>query len=64
MQVSLYGPLAVLVSGVEGFEVNLLGLSFGVDPFCPALKLPLVGRLGPVPSKGSAALVSVTADPS
>ena len=27
--------------------MNLLGLSFGVNPFDPSLKLPLVGRLGP-----------------
>lgn len=45
-QLSLYGLLGVLASGVEGIEVNVLGLSFGIDPFSPALKLPLVGRLG------------------
>jgi hypothetical protein len=32
---------------VEGLEVNLLGLTFGINPFDPALKLPLVGRIGP-----------------
>jgi hypothetical protein len=26
--------------------VNLLGLSFGVDPWPPAIKLPLAGRVG------------------
>jgi hypothetical protein len=46
VQLSLYGLLGVLASGVEGVEVNVLGLSFGVDPFSPALKLPLIGRLG------------------
>ncbi|HXF65699.1 MAG TPA: DUF3750 domain-containing protein [Burkholderiales bacterium] len=46
VQVSLFGVLGVLVSGVEGVEVNLLGLTFGVDPFAPALKLPILGRLG------------------
>jgi hypothetical protein len=30
----------------EGFELNLLGLTFGVDVAEPALKLPMVGRLG------------------
>jgi len=25
----------------------LLGLSFGINPFDPSLKLPLVGRVGP-----------------
>ena len=27
-------------------EINLLGLTFGIDPFSPALKLPLIGRIG------------------
>ncbi|MER0203541.1 MAG: DUF3750 domain-containing protein [Nitrosomonas sp.] len=43
-QVSIFGLLGVLVSAVEGIELNLLGLSFGVDLDPPALKLPLVGR--------------------
>ena len=30
----------------EGFEVNVLGFTFGFDPFTLALKLPLIGRLG------------------
>lgn len=45
-QLSLYGLLGVLVSGVEGLEINVLGLTFGVDPFSPALRLPFIGRLG------------------
>ena len=45
-QVSLSGLLGVLASGVEGFEINVLGLTFGVDPYFPALKLPMIGRLG------------------
>jgi hypothetical protein len=47
MQFSLGGIFALTASGVEGLEVNLLGLTFGVNPFDPALKLPLLGRLGP-----------------
>jgi hypothetical protein len=46
LQVSLAGLLAVTASSVEGLEVNLLGLTFGLNPFDPALKLPLLGRLG------------------
>jgi hypothetical protein len=46
-QISLRGLLGVAASGVEGLEVNLLGLSFGINPFDPSLKLPLVGRIGP-----------------
>jgi hypothetical protein len=39
--------LALTASGVEGLELNVLGLTFGVNPFDPALKLPVFGRLGP-----------------
>lgn len=46
-QVSLLGALGALASRVEGFEINVLGLSLGIDPFSPALRLPLLGRLGP-----------------
>ena len=45
-QFSVVGVLGVTVSTVEGLELNLLGLTFGIDPWPPALKLPLVGRLG------------------
>jgi hypothetical protein len=47
LQLSLGGLFALTASGVEGLELNLLGLTFGVNPFDPALKLPLLGRLGP-----------------
>jgi hypothetical protein len=47
MQVSLGGLFALTASGVEGLELNLLGLTFGINPFDPALKLPLIGRIGP-----------------
>ena len=45
-QLSLYGLLGILVAQEEGFELNLLGLSFGIDLTRPALRLPFVGRLG------------------
>jgi len=63
-QLSLFGLLGVLASGVEGFEVNLLGLSFGIDPFAPALKLPLIGRLGATHPNRRAAPAIMSADPS
>ena len=47
VQFSLGGVFALTASGVEGLELNLLGLTFGINPFDPALKLPLLGRLGP-----------------
>jgi hypothetical protein len=46
-QASVGGLLGLTVSGVEGLELNLLGLTFGLNPFDPAIKLPLVGRIGP-----------------
>lgn len=45
-QLTIYGVLGLLVGWDEGVEVNVAGLSFGVDVKRPALKLPLVGRIG------------------
>ena len=47
LQFSLGGLFALTASGVEGLELNLLGLTFGINPFDPALKLPMIGRIGP-----------------
>jgi Protein of unknown function (DUF3750) len=47
LQFSVAGLFALTASAVEGLELNLLGLTFGINPFDPALKLPLLGRLGP-----------------
>jgi len=49
-QVSLGGLLGITASGVEGLELNILGLNIGVGP--SGVKLPLIGRIGPalVPS--------------
>ena len=46
-QFSLFGLFGVLVGVEEGLEINLLGLTFGIDPKSFALKLPAVGRVGP-----------------
>jgi hypothetical protein len=46
VQFSLFGLLGLTLGLGEGIEVNLLSLSLGVDFLRPALKLPLVGRLG------------------
>jgi hypothetical protein len=62
-QLSLFGLLGVLASGVEGFEVNVLGLAFGIDPFSPALRLPLVGRFGTARLNAPGTPVSITAGP-
>ena len=45
-QLSIYGLLGVMAAREEGLEVNVLGLSFGIDPLTPALKLPGIGRIG------------------
>jgi len=46
-QLSLLGLLGLSVGRQEGLEINLLGLTFGVDPLDFAVKLPGIGRLGP-----------------
>lgn len=46
VQISLLGLAGVLVGWEEGVEVNLLGLTFGLDWNRPALKLPGLGRVG------------------
>jgi hypothetical protein len=44
-QLSLFGVAGVMAGVEEGLEVNVLGLTFGVDPKSLGLKLPLIGRL-------------------
>src|SRR5205823_5005954 len=46
VQLSLYGLGGVAVGWDEGIELNFLTLNFGVDLTRPALKLPVLGRLG------------------
>ena len=45
-QFSLRGLLGVAASGVDGLELNVLGLNFGVS--ASGVKLPIVGRIGTV----------------
>lgn len=52
-QVSLFGLFGVLLGVEEGLEINILGLTFGIDPGDLAIKLPLVGRLAWGDSDGS-----------
>jgi len=47
-QISLFGVIGVLVGWVEGVEVNLGGLIFGVSPTRLAIKLPLLGTVGAI----------------
>ena len=43
---SIAGLLGIAASGVDGLELNVLGLNFGVSP--SGIKLPLIGRIGSV----------------
>lgn len=45
-QISLFGLAGLLLAKEEGIEVNLLGMTFGVDPLDLAVKLPGIGRFG------------------
>ncbi len=45
-QLSILGVVGVLAAREEGFELNVLGLTLGVDARIPALKLPGLGRVG------------------
>ena len=49
-QVSLFGLLGIGLAREEGLELNVLGLSVGIDLDDLALRLPGVGRLESAPS--------------
>lgn len=45
-QFNLLGIFGATIGKAEGVEINLLGLNFGIDILRPALKLPVIGRIG------------------
>lgn len=45
-QLSLLGLAGLLAARKEGLELNLLGLTFGLDVASPGIKLPGIGRIG------------------
>jgi hypothetical protein len=45
-QMSLLGLFGLSLGRDEGLELNLLGLTLGIDPLDVAIKLPAVGRIG------------------
>ncbi|HSG63715.1 MAG TPA: DUF3750 domain-containing protein [Gammaproteobacteria bacterium] len=57
-QLSLMGAAGILAAVQEGIELNVLGLTFGIDALTPALKLPMVGRVGALPVLGIALLAT------
>jgi len=46
VQLTLFGLAGVILAPEEGLELNLLGLSVGIDLARPALRLPALGRVG------------------
>ena len=49
VQLSLFGVAGMILAPEEGVELNLLGLSAGIDLARPALRLPAIGRIGVTP---------------
>jgi len=45
-QLNVLGLAGVMAGVEEGVELNLLGLTFGIDPKSLAIKLPVAGQLG------------------
>ncbi len=45
-QFSLLGIVGLSIGRAEGLEINVLGLTIGIDPLDLTIKLPGVGRLG------------------
>lgn len=45
-QFSILGSFGLILGLAEGIELNILGLSLGLDFRHPALKMPFLGRLG------------------
>jgi len=45
-QFSLLGLISFSAGLKDGIEIGILGLNFGIDWYPPAIKLPIVGRIG------------------
>lgn len=45
-KVSILGLVSLTVGLKEGIELGILGLSFGLDLYPPAIKFPIFGRIG------------------
>jgi hypothetical protein len=46
-QLNVFGIAGLAAGWEEGIELNLFGLTFGIDPNDFGLKLPILGRVGP-----------------
>jgi hypothetical protein len=60
-QFSLRGLLGIAASSVDGFELNILSLNFGVSS--SGIKLPIVGRIGAPRIPAAVAAQESTASP-
>lgn len=63
VQLNAFGVLGAMAGVEEGVELNVLGLTFGIDPLDFALKLPLAGRVGWPADSAAAAESSASAPP-
>lgn len=61
IQLSLGGLLGFSASGVEGLELNVLSMNFGIGP--SGVKLPLVGRIGTLHFPAATAAMSAPSEP-
>jgi hypothetical protein len=46
IQFSCFGMIGFIFGLIDGIEINIIGLSFGIDLLLPAFKLPIIGRIG------------------
>ncbi|MBM5782149.1 MAG: DUF3750 domain-containing protein [Pelagibacterales bacterium] len=51
IQFSFFGMFGISLGVIEGIEINIIGISFGIDFLKPALKLPGIGRIGLKPKE-------------
>lgn len=51
VQFSVFGLFGVTAALREGLEINIAGMTFGLDPDDLNLKLPGIGRIGPAPDR-------------
>lgn len=63
VQANAFGVLGVAAGLQEGLEINVLGLTFGLDPRHLAVKLPLIGSVGPKRFRQSPGLKMPATDP-
>lgn len=61
-QLSVFGVLGLLAGIEEGVELNLFGMTFGLDPLDLAVKLPFAGQFGLITNAAAQDTASSSAD--